>query len=99
VTILCYPQRWDSVSFYLPDADVKVFAAKERQSLLDELHRRPRVMLAARSGRALNEIVAGLSEEMEFVAGSKNAAVTVGWVRRRAAPANERFAEMNEPRP
>ena len=83
LTVICYPQRWDSVSFYLPDAEVKVYSARERQQLFAELRGGPRVLLAAKSGKALAEIVAGLPEEMEFVSGSRDAAVIVGWVRPR----------------
>jgi dolichol-phosphate mannosyltransferase len=93
LTVICYPQRWDSVSFYLPDAEVKVFAAKERHQLLAELRDQPCVLLAARAGRSLNEIVSGLPDELEFVSRSTDAAVVVGWVRPRASPDGTRLAE------
>ena len=93
LTVICYPQRWDSVSFYLPGAEVKVFSARERPQLFAALRNRRPVLLAARSGKALDEIVSGLPQEMEFVSGSKDAAVTVGWLRLRATPADLRFAE------
>ena len=48
----CYPQRWDSVSFYLPNADVKVYAATEQQQLFAELRGGPRVLLAGAVGQS-----------------------------------------------
>jgi dolichol-phosphate mannosyltransferase len=93
LTVICYPQRWDSVSFYLPDAEVKVFAAHEQQQLLAELRETPRALVAVRSGRALKEIVSGLPNELEFVSGSTDAAVVVGRVRARVSPADVRLAE------
>ncbi len=93
LTVICYPQRWDSVSFYLPDAEVKVYSARERHRLFAELRDGPQVLLAARSGKSLEEIVSGLPQELEFVSGSRDASVVVGWVRPRSSPAEERFAE------
>ena len=34
VPIVCYPQRWDSVGFYLPRADVRVYTRDQRQQLV-----------------------------------------------------------------
>jgi len=90
--VICYPQRWDSVSFYLPDAEVKVFSASERQRLFAELRDGEPAVLAARAGNALKEVVSGLPQEMEFVSASPNAAVVVGWVRPRTSTVNGRFA-------
>jgi dolichol-phosphate mannosyltransferase len=92
LTVICYPQRWDSVSFYLPDAEVKVYSARERRQLFAGLRNGGRVLLAARSGRSLDEVVSGLPDEMEFVSASRDAAVVVGWLRPRASSAGARIA-------
>ena len=58
----------------------------EKPQLLTALRDGGRVLLAARSGKSLHEIVAGLPDELEFVSGSPDAAVVVGWVRPRTSP-------------
>jgi dolichol-phosphate mannosyltransferase len=93
VTVICYPQRWDSVSFYLPGAEVKVFSAGERARLFAALRDRPRMLLAAKSGRSLEDVLRGLPEDLEFVSGAKDAAVVVGWVRPRPLATDGRLAE------
>src|SRR5205823_12420080 len=35
--VVCYPQRWDSVSFYLPDVPVSVYSAGQRRELIEHL--------------------------------------------------------------
>src|SRR5262249_46371130 len=44
IPVVCSPRRWDSISFYLARADVRVFAAAERDELLAELARHERVL-------------------------------------------------------
>jgi 4-amino-4-deoxy-L-arabinose transferase-like glycosyltransferase len=92
--IACYPQRYDSASFYLPYADVVAYAASQRGRLLDDLRARPRTLLLIRSGRTLQELLDELPGSMEFVTrGRPQGAVTVGWVRERAAPSHTLRAE------
>jgi 4-amino-4-deoxy-L-arabinose transferase-like glycosyltransferase len=50
--IVCYPRRWDSVSFYLGRDDVQVFTKDEIETLLVELQRRPGTIVVARTGQA-----------------------------------------------
>ena len=50
--VACYPQRWDSVSFYLPHADVRVYSHEQRRHLLRDLIVQPRTLLLVKSGKA-----------------------------------------------
>lgn len=81
VPVICMPHRWDSVSFYLPEARVLVFPAGQRDELLRELQVHREVLLLVRSGRMLKELLQELPESMEFVTSDPPGAVTVGWVR------------------
>jgi dolichol-phosphate mannosyltransferase len=83
VPVVCYPQRWDSVSFYLPGADVRVYGAAERSRLLADLRARPRVLLLVKSGPVLEELLRELPPSVEFVARGRPGAITAGWVRPR----------------
>jgi 4-amino-4-deoxy-L-arabinose transferase-like glycosyltransferase len=87
VPVVCYPQRYDSVSFYLPHARVRVFTADQRPQLIDALRDHPETLLLVKSGRVLNELLDELPPTMEFVTrGKPKGAVTVGWVRNRTEP-------------
>jgi dolichol-phosphate mannosyltransferase len=86
VPVVCYPQRWDSVSFYLPNADVRVYGAAERARLLADLRRRPRVLLLVKSGPVLEELLRELPPSVEFVAHGRPGAITAGWLRPREEP-------------
>jgi dolichol-phosphate mannosyltransferase len=82
-SVACYPQRWDSVSFYLPRADVKVYHSDERARLLADLRTRPETLLLVKSGRALREVLDELPGSVEFVTHGRQGLVTVGRVRAR----------------
>ena len=41
LSVVCYPQQWDSVSFYLPQADIRAYSVGQRAQLLDDLRRIP----------------------------------------------------------
>ena len=93
LTVICYPHRWDGVSFYLPEADVRVFSPEEQSSLIASLHGRPRTVLAAKSGKTLDDLLRVLPPDIEFVSSSTDAAVTVGWLQHRSSIRGERLAE------
>jgi hypothetical protein len=82
-SVACYPQRWDSVSFYLPRADVKVYHADERARLLADLRAQPETLLLVKSGRVLREVLADLPGSVEFVTHGRQGLVTIGRVRAR----------------
>ncbi len=83
LSILCYPQRWDSASFYLPQAEVRVYTREQRRQLLADLSTRPRALLLVKSGKPLQELLPDLPSSIEFVAQDKPGLVTAGWIRRR----------------
>jgi dolichol-phosphate mannosyltransferase len=93
-SVACYPQRWDSVSFYLPRADVKVYHSDERARLLADLRTRPETLLLVKSGRALREVLDDLPGSVEFVTHGRQGLVTVGRVRAREST----LAQLNATR-
>ncbi len=87
LTVACYPQFWDSVRFYLPDAEVHIYGPAERERLLDSLRQRRRTLVLVKSGRTLDDFLQELPPALEFVPRDRPGAVTVGWVRTRTLPA------------
>src|SRR5262249_9015416 len=83
--ILCYPHRWDSVSFYLPRANVRVYGRDQRPELLAVLRGQPDTLLLVKSNRALDELLRELPEVV-VVARSKQGGAAAGLVRARALP-------------
>jgi hypothetical protein len=81
LTILCYPQRWDSVSFYHPQADVRVYTREQRRQLLADLRFQPRILLLVKSGKALKELRRDLPYCIQFVPHGRPGLVTAGWIR------------------
>ena len=81
--VACYPQRWDSVSFYLPQAEVRVYGAHQRRELLADLQGRPDTLLLVKSGPLLKELLRELPPGVEMVVRGRQGAVTVGLVRTR----------------
>ncbi len=90
--VVCYPRRWDSVSFYLERDDVAVYAAIERQRLIEELRRRPETVLFVKTDTPdktpLRDLLRDLPASLEFVPFCRHGIVTAGLVRKRTeAPA------------
>jgi hypothetical protein len=78
--VVCYPQRFECVSFYLPHSEVLTFGPAQREELIAHLCRHPDTLLLVKSGRVLDDLVAQLPRSVEFVRGPKGVAVTVGRV-------------------
>jgi hypothetical protein len=91
LSVACYPQRYDSVSYYLPDADVRVYTAGQKRELLRDL-RRGDTLLVVKSGHTLRELLAEWPDGIELVSRGKPGAITVGWVRVRGGPPLEAVA-------
>jgi hypothetical protein len=91
--VACYPQRWDSASFYLPHADVRAYAAGERGRLVDDLRARPDTLLLVKAGRALDDLLHALPPSAEFVAKGRQGAFVVGRVRPHGGPGPAVVAE------
>jgi dolichol-phosphate mannosyltransferase len=88
VPVLCYPRRWDSVSYYLRRNDVRVFPRDRRPQLIAELRTRPETLLVVKSDRSLQEVLHDLPASLEFRPRGRRGNVIVGVVRpRREAPA------------
>jgi dolichol-phosphate mannosyltransferase len=90
--VVCYPQRWDSVSFYLPQADVRVYGPGEVGELADYLRARPRTLVLVKSGSHLRQFLRSLPAAAEFVPRGRPGVVTAGWVCLRDAPPERLFA-------
>ncbi len=85
LSIVCYPQRWDSVSFYQPQADVHVYTREQRRQLLADLRSQSRTLLLVRSGKAFEELLSELSDSVEFESQGRPGFVTAAWVRPRSS--------------
>ncbi len=78
--VVCYPRRWDSVSFYLPQANVRVYTPSQQRELLDDLRSRPQTLVLVQSA-ALSDLLKALPPAAEFVPRGRRGIVTAGWVR------------------
>jgi 4-amino-4-deoxy-L-arabinose transferase-like glycosyltransferase len=83
VPVICYPHRWDSVSFYLRRDDVRVYTANQKGELLEQLRRAPNTVLIVKSERYLEELLEQMPGSLEFVPRGRRGMVTVGVVRPR----------------
>jgi hypothetical protein len=85
--VVCYPHRWDSVSFYLHGHDVRVYPPERRDRLIADLRARPRTLVVVKSegpeGQALKDLLRALPASLEFVSDGPQGIVTAGLVRRR----------------
>jgi hypothetical protein len=98
LTIACYPQRWDSVNFYQPQADVSVYTRDQRRQLLADLQSRPRTLLLAKSGKTFEELLRDLPDSVEFAVSGRPGLVTAGWVRPRPESLDARNAAWTDRR-
>jgi hypothetical protein len=83
VPVVCYPRRWDSVSFYLRRDDVRVYTPDDRQQLIGDLKANPRSLAFVKSDQSLDELVRDLPGSMEFVPHGRQGSVAVGWVQQK----------------
>jgi hypothetical protein len=87
VRVVCYPRRWDSVSFYLGRNDVRVFGLDLRSELISELRQSPGTILFVKTDTLdktpLRDLLRELPASLEFVPHSRHGIVTAGIVRRR----------------
>ncbi len=86
--VVCYPRRWDSVSFYLRRDDVRVYTPAELPELLEALRTHRETLVFVKTGSPRDALLADLPPGMEFVAQGRQGALSVGRVRHRLeAPA------------
>jgi hypothetical protein len=81
VPVLCYPHGWDAVSFYLQRGDVRVFRPGQLREMASALEQARRSLVIVKSDRSLGEFLQALPDGMRFEESSRDATVTVGWVR------------------
>jgi dolichol-phosphate mannosyltransferase len=79
--IVCYPRRWDSISFYLQRGDIRAYTPGQRRQMIDALSDRRETLVFVASGRPLEELRAALPAGMEFVPRGQQGVVAVGSVR------------------
>jgi hypothetical protein len=88
VPVVCYPHRWDSVSFYLNRNDVRAYGPERRAELIADLHAQPETLVFVKTDRALQELLQEMPASLEFIPRGRSEIVTVGVVRPRPeAPA------------
>ena len=76
--VVCYPQRFDSASFYLPGREVASFGPGQRQELSAHLARHPGSLVLVRAGRAHQDMLRSLPPGLRFVTRSTSGAILVG---------------------
>jgi hypothetical protein len=92
VPVVCYPHRWDSVSFYLQRDDVRAYSPAERRQMLREFQESEQTLVFVKSAGHLSELLRELPEDLEFRPFERQGSnVTSGVVRRRSSPAENRF--------
>jgi dolichol-phosphate mannosyltransferase len=93
VPVVCYPHRWDSVSFYLRRNDVRVFSSRQREELMALLRSEQGTLLVVKSDESLKTVLRDLPAALEFVPRGRTGTVTVGLVRPRPAVPETILAE------
>jgi hypothetical protein len=95
LSILCYPQRWDSVSFYQPQAEVRVYTRERRKQLLADLRIGPRMLLLVKSGKPLEELERDLPYCIQFVPHDRPQLVMAGWIGQMAPHRSRRSSDAH----
>jgi 4-amino-4-deoxy-L-arabinose transferase-like glycosyltransferase len=80
--VLCYPRRWDSISFYLGRQDVRAYEADRLGALAADLAASPETLLFVKDGGSLNELRRALPAGVELTAGGPWAGVVAARTRR-----------------
>jgi hypothetical protein len=94
--VVCYPQRYDSVSFYLPEKKVAVFGLNQKAELFRHLEESPGSLMLVKGGRTLEKLEKELPPTLRFVTGQREGAVVVGRVER-VGPEMDRGAASASP--
>jgi 4-amino-4-deoxy-L-arabinose transferase-like glycosyltransferase len=78
--IACFPHGWDSISFYLRRNDLQIYGPDQRGALLNKMQAQPRTFLFLKKGRAANELLEHLPEDIHFIPKQSAGSVLVGWL-------------------
>ena len=82
--IICYPLRFDSASYYLPNASVESYRADQRDEMLRKLETCDQTLLLIKSGHTLEELLLCLPPSLSYETRSTpRAAITVAVIRTR----------------
>ena len=86
--VICYPRRWDSVSFYLDRDDVGVYTADQLPQLIEALQANRETLVFVKTGASTAALLEELPAWLEFTPQGRQGSLTVGRVRhRQEAPA------------
>ncbi|MFM7148706.1 MAG: glycosyltransferase, partial [Gemmataceae bacterium] len=64
--VVCFPQRYESVSFYLPGGNIRVFGADQQNTMIRHLRQNPGTMLLVKYGPVLQRLLEELPPDIEF---------------------------------
>jgi 4-amino-4-deoxy-L-arabinose transferase-like glycosyltransferase len=78
--VVCYPMRYDSLSFYLPQSQVRVFGYAQKADLIAHLEAHPDTLALIRSGRVFDDVVRDLPPGVRLSTRQRGGAITVGRV-------------------
>lgn len=78
--VVCYPMRYDSVGFYLPEAEVTTFGYGQRRELIAHLEANPEVLVVIKSGPTYADVVRDLPPGLRVRTMKRQGAVVVGRV-------------------
>jgi dolichol-phosphate mannosyltransferase len=81
-TVLCYPHRFDSTTFYLRQRQVSAYGNNQRADLIAILEANPQAVLIVQT-RHLPELLAALPPTLEFETLEREDLITIGEVHRR----------------
>lgn len=84
--IVCYPQRYESLSFYLPAGQVQVFGPSQKREMLEHLRQHPGTMLLVKSGPVLQQLRAELPPGIEYRTAESRASIQIGRIVTRGLP-------------
>jgi dolichol-phosphate mannosyltransferase len=81
--VVCYPHRWDSVSFYLRRNDVRMYTAETRAQFIADLCKGPQTLVFVKSDIYYQDLLRSLPASLEFIPRGHNGIITAGIVCRR----------------
>jgi len=97
ISVISYPRRWDSVSFYLERDDVRVYRQGQERQLIADLRASGESLAFVKSDYYLNAFLRALPKSLQFVPVGRQGHVTMGWVQARDKAALDVFAARVDP--
>jgi 4-amino-4-deoxy-L-arabinose transferase-like glycosyltransferase len=81
--VICFPRRWDSVSFYLRRDDIRCYSSEQIAELHADLIGRPETVMILKPGEAFDLFLSTLPPTLEFEPSGHAGLAITGWVRHR----------------